>query len=123
MFGLSYESRVKVGRYLVHYEPLGIVAAFTPWNFPMLLLARTMVSALAAGNSVVIRPANEGADAAMALVRCFLDAGFPQDSINLLVGHPESITPHIMADRRVAKVSFAGSAPIGKMIVELSGKI
>ncbi|OLL29263.1 NAD-dependent succinate-semialdehyde dehydrogenase [Burkholderia sp. SRS-W-2-2016] len=122
VFGMSYESRVKGGRYLVHYEPLGVVAAFTPWNFPLLLLARKMGPALAAGNALVIRPSNEAAGATMSLVRCFVDAGFPEGAVNLVVGAPENITPVIMADARVAKVSFTGSVPVGRQIVEASAQ-
>lgn len=122
VFGLSYESRVKGDRYLVHYEPLGVVAAFVPWNFPLLLLARKMAPALAAGNTLVIRPSSEAAGATMALLQCFLDAGFPPGSINLVVGRPADITPTIMADARVAKVSFTGSVPIGREIVTASGQ-
>ena len=122
IFGMSYEGRVKGGRYLVHYEPLGVVAAFTPWNFPLLLLARKMGPALAAGNAIVIRPSNEAAGATMALVRCFTDAGFPEGAINLVIGKPDVITPVIMADSRVAKISFTGSVPVGRQIVEMSAQ-
>lgn len=120
VFGMSYESRIKGDRYLIHMEPLGVVAAFVPWNFPLLLLARKMAPALAAGNTLVIRPASEAAGATMALIKCFEDAGFPKGAINLLIGHPADITPIIMKDARVAKVSFTGSVPIGRMIVEQS---
>ena len=120
VFGLSYESRVKGDRYLVHMEPLGVVAAFVPWNFPLLLLARKMAPALAAGNALVIRPSSEAAGATMALVKCFEDAGFPAGAINLVVGRPAEVTPTIMDDPRVAKVSFTGSVPIGRQIVQQS---
>ncbi len=120
VFGLSYESRVKGDRYLVHMEPLGVVAAFVPWNFPLLLLARKMAPALAAGNALVIRPSSEAAGATMALVKCFEDAGFPAGAINLVVGRPAEVTPTIMNDPRVAKVSFTGSVPIGRQIVQQS---
>ena len=93
VFGMSYESRVKGDRYLVHMEPLGVVAAFVPWNFPLLLLARKMAPALAAGNTLVIRPSSEAAGATMALIKCFEDAGFPKGAINLVVGRPMEITP------------------------------
>lgn len=122
IFGLSYESRVKGDRYLVHYEPLGVVAAFVPWNFPLLLLARKMAPALAAGNTLVIRPSSEAAGATMALVQCFVDAGFPPGAINLVVGRPGDITPVIMGDARVAKVSFTGSVPVGRQIVAASAQ-
>lgn len=120
VFGMSYESRVKGDRYLVHMEPLGVVAAFVPWNFPLLLLARKMAPALAAGNTLVIRPSSEAAGATMALIKCFEDAGFPKGAINLVVGRPVEITPTIMNDSRVVKVSFTGSVPIGRQIVEQS---
>lgn len=122
IFGMSYESRVKGDRYLVHYEPLGVVAAFVPWNFPLLLLARKMAPALAAGNTLVIRPSSEAAGATMALVQCFVDAGFPAGAVNLVVGRPTEVTPTIMDDPRVAKVSFTGSVPVGRQIVEASGR-
>lgn len=120
VFGLSYESRVKGDRYLVHMEPVGVVAAFVPWNFPLVLLARKMAPALAAGNALVIRPSSEAAGATMALVKCFEDAGFPPGAVNLVIGHPAEVTPTIMQDLRVAKVSFTGSVPIGKQIVQQS---
>lgn len=120
VFGMSYESRVKGDRYLVHMEPLGVVAAFVPWNFPLLLLARKMAPALAAGNTLVIRPSSEAAGATMALIKCFEDAGFPKGAVNLVVGRPVEITPTIMNDPRVVKVSFTGSVPIGRQIVEQS---
>jgi succinate-semialdehyde dehydrogenase/glutarate-semialdehyde dehydrogenase len=122
IFGLNYESRTKGDRYLVQYEPLGVVAAFVPWNFPLLLLARKMAPALAAGNTLVIRPSSEAAGATMALVQCFVDAGFPAGAVNLVVGRPTEITPTIMDDPRVAKVSFTGSVPVGRQIVEASAR-
>ena len=122
IFGMSYESRVKGDRYLVHLEPLGVVAAFVPWNFPLLLLARKMAPALAAGNTLVIRPSSEAAGSTMALIKCFEDAGFPAGSVNLVVGRPAEVTPTIMDDPRVAKVSFTGSVPVGRQIVEQSAR-
>jgi succinate-semialdehyde dehydrogenase / glutarate-semialdehyde dehydrogenase len=120
IFGMSYESRVKGDRYLVHMEALGVVAAFVPWNFPLLLLSRKIAPALAAGNTLVIRPSNEAAGATMALIKCFEDAGFPKGAINLVIGRPAEITATIMNDPLVAKVSFTGSVPIGRQIVEQS---
>jgi succinate-semialdehyde dehydrogenase/glutarate-semialdehyde dehydrogenase len=122
IFGLNYESRMKGDRYLVQYEPLGVVAAFVPWNFPLVLLARKMAPALAAGNTLVIRPASEAAGATMALVDCFVAAGFPAGAINLVVGQPGEITPTIMDDPRVAKVSFTGSVPVGRQLVAASAR-
>lgn len=121
LFGLNYESRTPGDRYLVQYEPLGVVATFVPWNFPLLLLARKMAPALAAGNTLVIRPSSEAAGATMALVQCFIDAGYPAGAINLVIGRPEAIAPTIMDDPRVAKVSFTGSVPVGRQLLQASG--
>jgi succinate-semialdehyde dehydrogenase/glutarate-semialdehyde dehydrogenase len=117
IFGLSYESRIPGDRYLVHFDPVGIVATFTPWNFPVLLLARKIAPALAAGCAVISRPSNEGAGCSMALVECFIDAGFPVGAINFLTGHPENIAQELLADSRVAKISFTGSVPVGKQLI------
>jgi succinate-semialdehyde dehydrogenase/glutarate-semialdehyde dehydrogenase len=122
IFGMSYEARTKGDKYVIQYEPLGVVAAFVPWNFPLLLLARKMAPALAAGNTLVIRPSSEAAGATMALVQCFVDAGFPAGAVNLVVGRPAAVTPTIMDDPRVAKVSFTGSVPVGRQIVEASAR-
>lgn len=117
VFGLSYESRIPGDRYLVNFAPVGVVAAFTPWNFPLLLLARKLAPALAAGCSFISRPSNEGAGCTMALIECFIDAGFPVGAVNLLTGNPEIIAQDLMADPRVAKISFTGSVPVGKQLI------
>lgn len=122
LYGRVVPSRNLAAQQLVLKEPIGPVAAFTPWNFPLLLLARKMGPALAAGNAIVIRPSNEAAGATMALVRCFVDAGFPEGAVNLVIGKADTITPTIMADPRVAKISFTGSVPIGRQIVEMSAQ-
>lgn len=122
VLGLNYDSRVPGDRYLVQYEPIGVVAAFVPWNFPLLLLARKMAPALAAGNTLVIRPSSEAAGATMALIQCFIDAGLPDGSVNMVAGPPADVTPTIMNDPRVAKVSFTGSVPVGRQLVEASAR-
>jgi succinate-semialdehyde dehydrogenase/glutarate-semialdehyde dehydrogenase len=117
IFGLSYESRVPGDRYLVNFDPVGIVATFTPWNMPVLLLARKLAPALAAGCAVISRPSNEAAGCTMALFQCFIDAGFPQGALNMLTGHPEIITNTLLAEPRIAKMSFTGSVPVGKQLI------
>ncbi len=117
VFGLSYESRVPGDRYLVNFAPVGIVATFTPWNMPVLLLARKLAPALAAGCAVISRPSNEAAGATMALFQCFIDAGFPSGAVNLLTGHPEVIASGLLSEPRVAKMSFTGSVPVGKQLI------
>jgi succinate-semialdehyde dehydrogenase/glutarate-semialdehyde dehydrogenase len=117
IFGLSYESRIPGDRYLVNFEPVGIVATFTPWNMPVLLLSRKLGPALAAGCAVISRPSNEAAGCTMALLDCFIDAGFPAGAVNLLTGSPDIITDTLLADPRIAKMSFTGSVPVGKRLI------
>ena len=117
IFGLSYESRVPGDRYIVNFDPVGIVATFTPWNMPVLLLARKLAPALAAGCAAISRPSNEAAGCTMALFQCFIDAGFPLGAVNMLTGHPEIIANNLLAEPRVAKMSFTGSVPVGKQLI------
>jgi succinate-semialdehyde dehydrogenase/glutarate-semialdehyde dehydrogenase len=117
IFGLSYESPVPGDRYRVNFAPVGVVAAFTPWNFPLLLLARKLAPTLAAGCSFISRPSHEGAGCTMALIECFIDAGFPVGAGNLLTDNPEIIAQDLMADPRVAKISSTGSVPVGKQLI------
>lgn len=117
IFGLSYESRVPGDRYLVNFDPVGIVATFTPWNMPVLLLARKLGPALAAGCAVISRPSNEAAGCSMALLQCFIDSGFPIGAVNMLTGDPEVISNTLLAEPRIAKMSFTGSVPVGKQLI------
>ncbi len=117
IFGQSLESRVKDGRMLVDYEPVGIVAAFTAWNFPLLLLSRKIAPALCAGCSIVARPAEEAPGTAMALFTCCHDAGIPAGAVNLLTGPPHEISATLMAAPQVRKVSLTGSIPVGRQIM------
>lgn len=103
---------------LVGYEPIGVVAALTAWNFPISLVCRKVGPALAAGCPVLIRPAVEGAGALHALVQCFVDAGAPRGLVQLLLGHGDRISAVLMQDARVRKVSFTGSVPVGKTLIQ-----
>lgn len=102
------------------YEPIGVSACFSAWNFPALLPTRKIAAALAAGCSVVCRPAEEGSVCAEKLVRCFIDAGLPPGTINLLLGTPEVISDEILKSPLVRKVSFTGSVEVGKSIMHKS---
>lgn len=99
-------------------EPVGPVAAFTAWNFPVNLPARKIGSALAAGCSVVVKPAEETPASCMALVRCFLDAGLPADALNMVCGEPAAVSSFLIAHDAIAKVSFTGSVAVGKQLGE-----
>jgi succinate-semialdehyde dehydrogenase / glutarate-semialdehyde dehydrogenase len=107
-------------RFLTVYEPVGVVAAFTAWNFPVVLQARKIAPALAAGCSVVCRPAEEGTGAVAELIKCFIDAGVPAGVVNMLTGHPQEISETVMDSEIVRKVSFTGSIPVGQYFIRRS---
>lgn len=100
--------------------PVGPVAAFTPWNFPCNLPARKIGAALAAGCSVVLKPDERTPATAAALVRCFVDAGLPDGVLNLIAGRPAEIARALIADARIAKVSFTGSVAVGRELGALA---
>jgi succinate-semialdehyde dehydrogenase/glutarate-semialdehyde dehydrogenase len=102
--------------------PVGPVAAFTPWNFPVNLPSRKLGGALAAGCSVVIKPAEETPAACMELVRCFQDAGLPPGVLNMVLGQPAEISDALIASPAIAKVSFTGSTSVGRMLGEKAAR-
>lgn len=97
-------------------EPVGVVAAFTPWNFPASQAARKLAPALAVGCSCIIKPSEETPGAALALVRALDDAGLPKGVVNAVFGVPAEVSTHLMAAPEVRKVSFTGSTAVGKLI-------
>ena len=117
IYGRTVESRVPGGRFEVSREPVGIVGAFTAWNFPAALPARKLAPALAAGCSVVLRPSSQTPGTAMVLVDCLRAGGFPEGAINLIVGSTADTYGPIMADKRVRKVSLTGSTRVGQQMI------
>lgn len=107
---------------LVSYEPIGVVGIFTAWNFPVSLACRKLGPAIASGCPVIIRPAVEGAGALRPLVECFVEAGAPPGLVQLLLGDGAAISSVMMDDPRVRKISFTGSVPVGKALIEGSAK-
>lgn len=101
----------------VYFEPVGIVLALSAWNFPVLLPARKLSAALAAGCAVICRPATEAPGACFAMAQALLDAGLPAGAITVLTGDPEPMVPTLIAAPQVRKVSFTGSVPVGKRIL------
>ena len=104
-------------------EPVGVVAAITPWNFPLAMIARKIAPALAAGCTVVAKPAEDTPLTAAALVRLAEDAGFPAGTVNLVCASRQQ-TPEVvdvwLADSRVRKITFTGSTPVGKHLARQS---
>lgn len=109
-------------RFLVTREPIGVVAAFSPWNFPFSSPARKIGGALAAGCSIIIKASEETPAGAMMLVQAFADAGLPEGVINLVYGRPAEISDYLIPHPTVRLVTFTGSVAVGKRLAELAGR-
>lgn len=108
---------------MVMLEPVGPVAAFTPWNFPASQAARKIASALAAGCSMILKPPEDAPSAAIGIVQALLDAGLPRGVMNVVSGVPAEISEHLIASPIIRKVSFTGSVPVGKHLAVLAAQV
>ena len=99
-------------------EPVGPVAAFTPWNFPINQVVRKLSSALAAGCSIIVKAPEETPASPAELIRAFVDAGVPAGVIGLVYGDPAQISSYLIAHPTIKKVTFTGSTPVGKVLME-----
>ena len=106
-------------RALVLKQPIGPVAAFSPWNFPVSLMAKKMAAALAAGCSIIAKPPEETPGCTSLMMRCVIDAGVPGDVAQLVYGVPDMVSRHLIASPIIRKVSFTGSVPVGKHLLKL----
>jgi acyl-CoA reductase-like NAD-dependent aldehyde dehydrogenase len=104
----------------VRYEPVGVCAAITPWNFPIQMAAWKIAPAIAAGNTVVIKPASYTPLTTLELGRLCLEAGIPQGVVNVLPGSGAAAGEELVSSTMVDKVSFTGSTEIGRRIMELA---
>jgi len=104
-------------RILVLRQPVGVTAIITPWNFPSAMITRKLGPALAAGCTVVIKPAEETPLSALAVADLTCEAGFPPGVINIITGDPIAITDAIFDDDRVRKLSFTGSTEVGRLLM------
>lgn len=102
-------------------EPVGPVAAFTPWNFPINQIVRKLSAALAAGCSVIVKAPEETPASPAQLIRAFVDAGVPEDVINLVYGTPSEISAFLVPHPVIRKISFTGSTSVGKHLAALAG--
>ncbi len=107
-------------RALVNRQPIGPVAAFSPWNFPIYLMAKKLAPALAVGCSVIAKPPEETPGCTGALVRCLFDAGVPAGVVQLVHGVPDAVSRHLLASPVIHKVSFTGSVPVGRHLMRLA---
>lgn len=102
--------------------PVGPVAAFTPWNFPVSQVAIKLAAALAAGCSVIVKAPEETPASPAELIRAFLDAGVPTHAINLVYGVPGDISEFLIPHPDIAAISFTGSTTVGKHLASLAGR-
>jgi succinate-semialdehyde dehydrogenase/glutarate-semialdehyde dehydrogenase len=122
IYGQTIEGRQPDVRLSVIYQPVGVVAAFSAWNFPALLPARKIAAALAAGCAIILKPAGEAPGCAMGVVQACHDAGIPQGVVNLVTGDSRRIADHLIRSPIVRKVSLTGSVPVGKEILRLAAE-
>jgi succinate-semialdehyde dehydrogenase/glutarate-semialdehyde dehydrogenase len=106
----------------ISHEPAGIALGLTSWNAPISLSSRKLAMSLAAGCSMILRPAEEAPASVAALVRCFHDAGVPAGVINLIYGTPEAVIKPLMAAPDVRVVSFTGSTRVGQILIRESAE-
>ncbi len=101
-------------------EPVGVVAAFTPWNFPINQAVRKIAGALAAGCSIIVKGPEETPGSCAELVRAFEDAGLPPGVVNLVYGVPNDISSYLIPHPIVRKISFTGSTAVGKHLAAMA---
>jgi len=121
-YGRVVPARMPNVHQLVLKEPVGPVAAFTPWNFPINQIVRKTSAALATGCSIIAKCPEETPAAPAALFQAFLDAGVPDGVVNLVYGVPSEISEYLINHPTIRKVSFTGSTAVGKMLTAMAGR-
>lgn len=107
-------------RIMVLKQPVGVTAAITPWNFPAAMVTRKLAPALAAGCTVVLKPASQTPLTAIKIIELFEAAGVPKGVVNLVTGSAKEIGNALMEDQRVRKITFTGSTEVGKVLIRQS---
>ena len=118
IYGRVIDGHSTAHRLLVLQQPIGPVAAFTPWNFPALLPARKLAPAIAAGCSIILKPAEEAPRTALCLAAACHEAGIPAGVVNVVTGDPAQISRHLIASSVIRKVSLTGSVAVGQEILK-----
>ena len=121
-YGRMVPARRNDVQQLVIKEPVGPVAAFTPWNFPINQIVRKLSAALATGCSFLCKAPEETPASPAALLQCFVDAGLPNGVVGLVYGDPAEISSYLIAHPVIRKVTFTGSTPVGKQLAALAGQ-
>ncbi|MGH1493483.1 MAG: NAD-dependent succinate-semialdehyde dehydrogenase [Acidimicrobiales bacterium] len=107
-------------KYIVHHQPIGPVAAFSPWNFPMSQPARKIAGAIASGCSIILKAAEETPAGAMHIVQAFHDAGLPEGVLNLVFGVPADISSYLIPNDTIKMVAFTGSTSVGRHLTGIA---
>jgi succinate-semialdehyde dehydrogenase/glutarate-semialdehyde dehydrogenase len=115
--------RTPGSRIEVQHHPIGAVAAFTPWNFPMALAAKKFAGALGAGCSIICKPSQETPGSVLVMAEALLEAGVTPAAIAVIFGRASEVSDHLIAAPEVAKVTFTGSIPIGKALAAAAGAV
>ncbi len=118
IYGQTVESRFEDTRVHVYYQPVGVVAALVPWNFPAVLSSRKISTALAAGCSVIVKPDVITPGIVMEIIDICRECGVPPGVINLLSGDPPTIAKQLISSDIVKKISITGSTRVGKLILK-----
>lgn len=121
VYGRIVPSRNLAAQQLVLKEPLGPVAAFTPWNFPINQIVRKLGAALGSGCSFLVKAPEETPASPAALLQAFVDAGVPPGTVGLVFGDPAEISSYLIPHPIIRKVTFTGSTPVGKQLAALAG--
>lgn len=121
-YGRIVPARASNVQSLVLKTPVGVVAAFTPWNFPINQIVRKLSAALAAGCAIIIKGPEETPASPAALIQAFVDAGVPAGVIGLVYGEPAAISSYLIPAPTVRKISFTGSTAVGKQLAALAGQ-
>lgn len=115
-YGRIIPARLPGVRQMMFKEPVGPAVAFAAWNFPASNVIRKIAGALGAGCSIILKPAEETPGTAVAIARCFQDAGLPAGVLNIVFGDPAEVSSHLIASRIAKKVSLTGSTAVGKLL-------
>ncbi len=121
IYGRVIPSRTPQVRQMVLREPIGVCAAFTPWNFPYNQAIRKICAAIGSGCTIILKGPEDSPSAIMAIARIFHDAGLPPGVLNIVWGVPSEVSEHLIRSPIVRKVSFTGSVPVGKHLAALAG--
>lgn len=122
IYGQTIPARADGIQQLVFKEPVGPVAAFTPWNFPINQAVRKIACALASGCSIIVKGPEETPASCAELVRAFADAGVPAGVVNLVYGVPAEISEYLIPHPVIRKITFTGSTAVGKLLAGLAGQ-